>query len=125
MKNPIYIEYRRSTLLGIILVLLLSALGAVVHYIRSLDDNVLQTKFRLSAVGNQLDSEFTPVLAFMEAVRRASLLKMSLPAVETDASLLLLQLSDLCVDFLERQIGAGHGRIGACGLNELISRCVI
>src|SRR5690606_19591765 len=74
MKNPIYIEYRRSTLLGIILVLLLSALGAVVHYIRSLDDNVLQTKFRLSAVGNQLDSEFTPVLAFMEAVRRASLL---------------------------------------------------
>ena len=76
MKNPLYIEYRRSTLLGIILVLLLSALGAVVHYVRSLDDNVVQTKFRLSTVGNQLDSEFTPVLAFMEAVRRASLLKM-------------------------------------------------
>ncbi|MCD1597220.1 hypothetical protein [Rheinheimera aquimaris] len=94
MKNPLYIEYRRSTLLGILLVLLLSALGAVVHYVRSLDDNVVQTKFRLSTVGNQLDSEFTPVLAFMEAVRRASLLKMSLPAVETDESLLLLQLSD-------------------------------
>lgn len=94
MKNPVYIEYRRSTVLGVILLLLLSAFGAAAHYIRSLDDKVLQTKVRLAAVGSQLDSEFTPVLAFMEAVRRASLLKMALPAPDTAASLLLLQLNN-------------------------------
>ena len=94
MKNPIYIEYRRSTVLGVVLVLLLSAFGAVVHYIRSLDENVVLTKMRLNAVGNQLDSEFASVLAYMEAVRRASLLKMTLPELDTDVPLQLLRLDN-------------------------------
>ncbi|QBL08321.1 hypothetical protein E0Z06_01700 [Rheinheimera sp. D18] len=92
MKNPVYIEYRRSTKLGIILLLLLSTFGALVHYFRSVDDKVLQTKLRLAAASNQVDSEFVPILAFMEAVRRASLLKLSIPAEPTEDMLPLLQL---------------------------------
>jgi hypothetical protein len=92
MKNPVYYEYRRSSLFGLILLLLLSCLGAVVHYLRSVDDKVVQTKVQLAAVSNQLDSEFAPVLAFMEATRRAALLKFSLPAELTDSVLPVLQL---------------------------------
>lgn len=91
MKNPIYYEYRRSTLLGLILVLVLSGLGAMLHYLRSVDDKVLQTKTRLAAVSSQLDTEFAPVLAFMEATRRAALVKLSLPAAPSAVTLPLLQ----------------------------------
>ncbi len=93
MKNPVYIEYRRSTVLGIVLLLLLSGLGAAVHYLRSVDDKVLQTKVKLASLSSQLDSEFSPVLAFMEAVRRAALVKFAQTGVQSDATLLLLQLN--------------------------------
>ncbi|MDP5142530.1 hypothetical protein ORJ00_07230 [Rheinheimera baltica] len=98
MKNPVYIEYRRSMVIGILLLLVLSGFGAVVHYIRSIDATVLQNKVRLAAVGNQLDSEFGPVLAFMEAVRRAALLKLNIPPLETDTTLPILQLKDGLAD---------------------------
>jgi hypothetical protein len=94
MKNPVYHEYRRSTVHGVMLLLLLSGLAAVAHYLRSVDDKVLQTKTQLAAVSNQLDSEFAPILTFMEAVRRAALLKLALPAEPTDGVLQVLQLDN-------------------------------
>jgi hypothetical protein len=92
MKNPVYYEYRRSTLFGLILIVVLSGLGAAVHYLRSVDDKVVQTKSRLAAVSSQLDTEFAPVLAFMEATRRAALVKLALPAEVADFSVPVLQL---------------------------------
>jgi hypothetical protein len=93
MKNPVNIEYRRSTLLGVILLLILSGLGAAVHYLRSVDGQVSQTKVRLAAVSKQLDSEFAPALAFMEAVRRAALVKLALPEQPPEGSLPILSLA--------------------------------
>ena len=94
MKNPLYYEYRRSTTLGLLLVLLLSGAGALVHYLRSLDHNVVQSKHRLATVSRQLDSQFAPVLAFMESIRRSALVKIALPAEHSDSRLALLQLDD-------------------------------
>lgn len=94
MKNPLYYEYRRTTTLGLMLVLLLSGVGALVHYLRSLDDNVVQSKNRLATVSRQLDSQFSPVLAFMEAIRRSALVKIALPVEHSDSQLLLLQLEN-------------------------------
>lgn len=111
MKNPIYQEYRRSSLFGVLLVLTLAAFGALVHYLRSVDDKVLQTQARLNVVSNQLDSEFTPVLAYMQAVRLAALSKLALPAVTVDDQLLLLQLSDATA--APRAITAEDGSINA------------
>jgi len=94
MNNPIYNEYRRSSLFGALLVIALAALGALVHYLRSVDDNVLQRQARLTAVSNQLDSEFAPVLAFMQAVRQAANIKLAIPVAPIDDSLLLLNIAD-------------------------------
>lgn len=94
MKNPVYFEYRRSTLIGALLVVLLSIVGAAVHYLRSVDNQVTQHKATLTAAAQQLDSEFTPVQAFIDAVGRASLLKLALPALGSDDTLPLLRLSD-------------------------------
>lgn len=92
MHNPSYTEYRRTGLLGLILVILLSTCAATLHYLRSVDDKVLQTRARLAAVSTQLDSQFAPVLAYSEAVIRAAQLKLALPALETADSILLLDL---------------------------------
>lgn len=93
MKNPVFIEYRRSTVLGIILLLILSLLGATIHYFRSIDSRVVQTQVRLASVSNQLDSEFAPMLAFMEAVRRAGLMKLTVPEQPPEVSLPVLMLN--------------------------------
>ncbi|MGP9799738.1 hypothetical protein [Rheinheimera sp. NSM] len=92
MHNPSYTEYRRTGLLGLILVVLLSTFAATLHYLRSVDDKVLQTRARLTAVSSQLDSQFAPVLAYSTAVVNAAQLKLALPATETGDSILLLDL---------------------------------
>ncbi|WP_166839260.1 hypothetical protein [Rheinheimera pleomorphica] len=95
MKNPVYYEYRRTAVFGTVLLLLLASLGATLHYLRSVEARVTQTKQRLLAVSNQLDAEFAPVLAFGEAVRRAALAKLTLTlqAVPNETLLPLLQLN--------------------------------
>lgn len=95
MINPVYYEYRRSTLLGVILVLLLSLAGAVVHYLRSVDDRVARSQQQLQALSVQLDAEFSPVLVFAEAVRRTALTKLALPAPDTATELTVLQLNSV------------------------------
>ena len=95
MINPVYYEYRRSTLLGVILVLLLSLAGAVVHYLRSVDDRVARSQQQLQALSVQLDAEFSPVLVFAEAVRRTALTKLALPAPDTTTELTVLQLNSV------------------------------
>lgn len=94
MFNPVYHEYRRSTLFGCILVLLLSVGGAAIHYLRSVDDKVLLSKNQLINVSAQIDAEFTPVLTFAEAIRRFAVLKLSLAPAATPAQLNVLQLSN-------------------------------
>lgn len=114
MKNPIYHEYRRSSLFGLLLVIALAALGALVHYLRSVDDKVLQTQARLNTVSHQLDSEFTPVLAYMQAVRQAAISKLALPVTAVEDSLLLLQIADATTQ--TRAITAEDGSVN----NELL-----
>ncbi|NRQ43417.1 hypothetical protein HRH59_12755 [Rheinheimera sp. YQF-2] len=92
MHNPSYTEYRRTGLLGLILVLLLSTFAATLHYLRSVDDKVLQTRTRLVAVSSQLDSQFAPVLAYSAAVIKVAQLKLALPPLTTEDSILLLDL---------------------------------
>lgn len=94
MKNPVYFEYRRSSLFGAILVLVLSIVGAAVHYLRSVDNQVTQHKATLTAAAQQLDSEFTPVQAFIDAIERAALLKLALPPLASEEPLTLLWLND-------------------------------
>lgn len=94
MFNPVYHEYRRSTLFGCILVLLLSVTGAAIHYLRSVDDKVLLSKNQLINVSAQIDAEFTPVLTFAEAIRRFAVAKLSLAPSDTAAQLNVLQLSN-------------------------------
>lgn len=93
MINPIYHEYRRSSLMGAILVLILSLLGAAVHYIRSVDSTVLSSKDKLAVIGMQLDTEFRPILTFAEAVRRTAEAKLNLPPLTTDSTITVLQLA--------------------------------
>ena len=92
MFNPVYHEYRRSTLFGCIFVLLLSLAGAAIHYLRSVDDKVLLSKNRLISLSTRIDAEFTPVLTFAEAIRKSALLKLALPPVAGN-QINVLQLS--------------------------------
>jgi HAMP domain-containing protein len=72
---------------------------------------VLQTKTRLAAVSSQLDSEFAPVLAFMQATRRAALLKLALPAQPTDLSVPVLQFDNARV--LQQPLTSDEGDVNA------------
>ncbi len=92
MNNPVYHEYRRSMLFGLILVLLLSVTGATIHYLRSVDYKVLRSKDKLNIITARLDSEFTPVLTFAEAIRRMAIIKLGLPPAEHDTEITVLQL---------------------------------
>lgn len=93
MINPIYHEYRRSSLMGAMLVLILSLLGGAVHYIRSVDSTVLSSKDKLAVIGMQLDTEFRPILTFAEAVRRTAEAKLDLPPLTTDSTITVLKLA--------------------------------
>ena len=93
MINPTYHEYRRSSLMGAMFVLILSLLGGAVHYIRSVDNTVLSGKDKLAVIGMQLDTEFRPILTFAEAVRRTAAAKLSLPPMTTDSTITVLQLA--------------------------------
>ncbi|MDX5406160.1 MAG: cache domain-containing protein [Chromatiaceae bacterium] len=95
MKNPVYYEYRRSSRLGVIVVVALATLGATLHYFRSVEQRVSQTTAHLHTLSQQLDAEFAPVLAFSQAMRRAALTKLTLPPLVTaPESVPLLQLAD-------------------------------
>lgn len=93
MYNPVYHEYRRSTLFGCILIVLLSLTGAAIHYLRSVDDKVVLSKNQLINVSARIDAEFTPVLTFAEAIKRSALLKLTLPPEPTETQINVLQLS--------------------------------
>ena len=92
MKNPIYIEYKRGSILGWMLVVALASGGALVHYLRSVDNQVVYSKSQLDAASRQFDSQMVPLLAFAESMRRAALFKLALPATETAGTLTLLSL---------------------------------
>ena len=94
MINPTYYEYRRSSLMGAIFVLILSLLGGAVHYIRSVDSSVLSSKDKLAVVGTQLDAEFRPIVTFAEAVRRTAEAKLTLPPMAADGAITVLQLAN-------------------------------
>ena len=93
MYNPLYKEYRRSSIIGLVSVILLSLTGAAIHYLRSVDDKVLLRKNQLQHVSARLDAEFTPIVIFAEAVRRTAGIKLALPPSTTDSSLSALQLA--------------------------------
>ncbi|MBZ9612263.1 hypothetical protein [Rheinheimera maricola] len=92
MKNPIYNEYKRGTSLGWMLIIVLASIGALIHYLRSVDNQVVYSKNQLDSASRQFDSQMIPLLAFAESMRRAALLKLSLPVAETSDSLTLLSL---------------------------------
>uniref|UniRef100_A0A486XSN3 Uncharacterized protein n=1 Tax=Rheinheimera sp. BAL341 TaxID=1708203 RepID=A0A486XSN3_9GAMM len=90
MKNPIYYEYKRASVLGAYLVLILASVGATLHYLSSVDEQVLYNKNKLDAASQQFDSQMAPLLAFAQSMRRAALLKLALePAPEAEYLTLL------------------------------------
>lgn len=93
MYNPLYQEYRRSSLMGLVLVVLLSLAGATIHYLRSVDDKVLLRKSQLQHVSARLDAEFTPIVIFAEAIRRTAGIKLAMPPT-ADSALHALQLDN-------------------------------
>ena len=92
MRNPIYYEYKRAFKLGAFLVLILASVGATLHYLGNIDQQVLHNKNKLDAASQQFDSQMAPLLAFAQSMRRAALLKLSLDAAPTAPSLTLLSL---------------------------------
>lgn len=92
MKNPIYNEYKRGSILGWVLVMGLASVGALVHYLLSVDSQVVHSKNQLDAASRQFDSQMVPLLAFAESMRRAALLKLALPATDTTDTITLLSL---------------------------------
>jgi len=93
MKNPIYTEYKRSSLLGGLLVLILSLLGATAHYLQSIDSKVVHSKSLLDNAVKQLDSTLLPLMGFAEALRRSAQVKLQLPVAPDNSSLAVLSLT--------------------------------
>jgi hypothetical protein len=93
MKNPVYIEYKRSSLLGVLLVLTLSLVGATVHYLLTIDSKVVHSKSQLDNAVKQLDSTLLPLMGFAEALRRNAQIKLQLPAIQNDNSLPVLSVA--------------------------------
>jgi hypothetical protein len=94
MKNPVYIEYQRARIIGIILIVVLSVLGAFAHYLKAVDNSVTETKMRLNSATGQLDNKFNAVLAYAFALQRNAQLKLLLPTTDTETSLSLLSFAD-------------------------------
>lgn len=95
MKNPVFAEYQRARLFGIVLVIALSCFAALVHYWRSVEDNVAQSKARLNLVAMQLDSQLLPLQAYIGALQRAALMKLQLPPMQEAQSIALLSFNTL------------------------------
>lgn len=93
MKNPVYTEYKRSSLLGGLLVLALSLLGATGHYLLTIDSKVVHSKSLLDNAVQQLDSTLLPLMGFAEALRRNAQIKLQLPAMQSDDSLPVLSVN--------------------------------
>lgn len=93
MKNPVYTEYKRSGLLGGLLALALSFLGASGHYLMTIDSKVVQSKSFLDNAVQQLDSSLLPLMGFAEAMRRNAQIKLQLPATPSDDSLTVLSVN--------------------------------
>lgn len=90
MKNPVYVEYQRARIIGIALIIVLSVLGAFVHYLIAVDNSVTEAKIRLNSAAGQLDNKFNEVLAYATALQRNAQLKLLLPTNLTSLSLLSL-----------------------------------
>jgi len=93
MNNPAYTEYKRSSLLGALLVLALSLLGATAHYLLTIDNKVIHSKGLLDNAAQQLDSTLLPLMGFAEALRRNAQVKLQLPAIQNDDSLPVLSFN--------------------------------
>ncbi|CAM3670597.1 cache domain-containing protein [Rheinheimera salexigens] len=94
MKNPVYTEYKRARIIGIILIIALSIFGAFAHYLRAVDDSVLQTKLRLNSASSQIDTKFSALLAYATALQKTAQLKLLLPVPPAEISLPLLSFTD-------------------------------
>ncbi|WNO62134.1 hypothetical protein [Rheinheimera sp. MMS21-TC3] len=93
MKNPVYVEYQRVKLIASVLIVTLSLLGAFSHYLRAVDDSVIQTKLRLNSASSQLDDKFSALLAYATALQKTAQLKLLLPAMADDNMISLLSFS--------------------------------
>lgn len=93
MKTPVYTEYKRSSLLGGLLVLALSLIGATAHYLLTIDNKVEHSKTQLNNAAQQLDSTLLPLMGFAEALRRNAQVKLQLPAIQSDDNVPVLSVA--------------------------------
>lgn len=111
MKNPVYAEYRKIVLFGYILAAALAIAAAVIHYLLSVDDRVVQSKALLNALSSQLDSQFVPLMAFAQTVQQAAQLKLMLePAPGNDATIPLLSVQS--GETVEQEVTADAEQLG-------------
>lgn len=94
MKNPVYVEYQRVKLIASVLIVTLSLLGAFSHYLRAVDDSVIQTKLRLNSASSQLDDKFSALLAYATALQKSAQLKLLLPTIADDITMPLLSFTE-------------------------------
>ncbi|MGI5308044.1 hypothetical protein [Rheinheimera sp. WS51] len=94
MKNPVYLEYQRAKLLGVILIVGLSVLGALSHYLRAVDDGVIKTKQQLNTASSQLNEKFNALQSYATALQSTAQLKLLAVRPIVDAEVAVLSFSD-------------------------------
>ncbi|GGW55875.1 hypothetical protein [Alishewanella tabrizica] len=77
MQNPAIFEYHRTRNLAAILILLLSVSAALIHFLLTIDNRLIDTEQRLQAKALQLDNQLLPLVNFNAWITQSASLGIS------------------------------------------------